>query len=58
MLGEGTVTKKLTVEAAAVSETAKAKLEAAGCTIVIKTGKPKWTRAASEAAAAAAAAST
>lgn len=53
VLGTGELSKALTVQAAAFSATAKAAIEAAGGKAEVIPGKPKWTRAAHEAAAAA-----
>eukprot|EP00887_Chlorella_sp_A99_P003477 scaffold7.g3477.t1 len=54
VLGTGELTVPLTVHAAAFSAAARAKIEAAGGTVVEVPVKPKWTREAHEAAAAAA----
>lgn len=54
MLGTGELSKKLVVKAAAFSESARQKIEAAGGQVVEVPQKPKWTRAAHEAKAAAA----
>lgn len=46
ILGSGDLNKPLTVKAAAFSESAAAKIAAAGGTVEIVALKPKWTRAA------------
>lgn len=48
VLGDGDLTKPLTVKAAAFSESAAAKIAAAGGTVEVLPGKPKWVRAAKE----------
>jgi large subunit ribosomal protein L15 len=50
VLGHGAITKPLTVRAAAFSASAKAAIEAAGGKAEVVAPKPKWTRAAHEAA--------
>jgi len=49
VLGDGDVTAKLTIKAAAFSAAAREKLEAAGCTLVDAPVKPKWLRSVHEA---------
>lgn len=49
VLGEGSLSKKLTVKAAAFSGAASAKLEAAGAAAEVVPGRAKWTRKAHEA---------
>ena len=46
VLGDGALSKPLTVNAAAFSASALAKIEAAGGSVNILPGKPKWVRAA------------
>ena len=53
MLGTGELSKKLVIKAAAFSESAKQKIEAAGATAEELPQKPKWTRARAAAKAAA-----
>ena len=56
MLGTGELTTKLVIKAAAFSETARQKIEAAGGQVVELPQKATWTRKAHEARVAAAAA--
>mmetsp|Transcript_7934 Transcript_7934/g.26239 ORF Transcript_7934/g.26239 Transcript_7934/m.26239 type:complete len:143 (+) Transcript_7934:539-967(+) len=51
VLGEGELTSGLKVKAAAFSESAKAKLEAAGGSCEVIPARPKWSREAAAAAA-------
>lgn len=53
VLGTGELSKKLVIKAAAFSESAKQKIEAAGGTAEELPQKPKWTRALAAAKAAA-----
>lgn len=44
ILGEGDISKSVSIKAHAVSASAKEKLEAANCTVTILPGRTKWTR--------------
>lgn len=48
MLGEGSLSKKLTIKAAAFSSSAAEKISAAGATAEEQAGRKKWTRRAHE----------
>jgi len=42
VLGEGEISTKLHIKARAFSESAKEKLEAAGCSLTVLPGRKKW----------------
>lgn len=44
VLGEGELSKKLTIKAGAFSTSAKEKLESAGCSITVIPGRKKWVK--------------
>lgn len=48
VLGDGELSTKLTIKAASFSSSAKEKLEAAGCTLVVVPGRKKFLPAAVE----------
>lgn len=44
VLGDGELSKKLTIKARAFSTSAKEKLESAGCTLTVLPGRKKWVK--------------
>uniref|UniRef100_A0A0C9RS47 TSA: Wollemia nobilis Ref_Wollemi_Transcript_15620_1046 transcribed RNA sequence n=1 Tax=Wollemia nobilis TaxID=56998 RepID=A0A0C9RS47_9CONI len=44
ILGDGEISKKLTIKARAFSASAKVKLESAGCTLITLPGRKKWVK--------------
>lgn len=44
ILGDGELSKKLTIKACAFSTSAKEKLEAAGCSLTVLPGRKKWVK--------------